>query len=48
MTKKIHKRTQMKKNDLLLLFLALFGLCVIIFALMYEFYEMYEIYARYL
>lgn len=38
----------MKKNDLLLLYLALLGLGVIVFALMYEFYEMYEIYARYL
>ena len=38
----------MKKNDLLLLYLALLGLGVIVFALMYEFYEMYEFYARYL
>lgn len=38
----------MKKNDLLLLYLALLGLGVIVFALMYELYEMYEIYARYL
>lgn len=38
----------MKKNDLLLLYLALLGLGVIVFALMYELYEMYEIYTRYL
>ena len=38
----------MKKNDLLLVYLALLGLGVIVFALMYQFYEMYEIYARYL
>lgn len=38
----------MKKNDLLLVYLALLGLGVIVFALMYELYEMYEIYARYL
>lgn len=38
----------MKKNDLLLLYLALLCVGVIVFALMYEFYEMYEIYARYL
>ena len=38
----------MKKNDLLLLYLAMLGLGVIVFALMYEVYEMYEIYARYL
>lgn len=38
----------MKKNDLLLLYLAMLGLGVIMFALMYELYEMYEIYARYL
>lgn len=37
----------MKNNDLLLLYLAMLGLGVIVFALMYEFYEMYEIYARY-
>lgn len=37
----------MKKNDLLLVYLALLGLGVIVFALMYEFYEMYEIYTRY-
>lgn len=37
----------MKKNDLLLLYLAMLGLGVIVFALMYELYEMYEIYARY-
>lgn len=37
----------MKKNDLLL-YLAMLGLGVIVFALMYELYEMYEIYARYL
>lgn len=36
----------MKKNDLLL-YLAMLGLGVIMFALMYELYEMYEIYARY-
>ena len=36
----------MKKNDLLL-YLAMLGLSVIVFALMYELYEMYEIYARY-
>lgn len=38
----------MKKNDLLLVYLAMLGLGVIVFALMYELYEMYEIYARYL
>lgn len=38
----------MKKNDLLLLYLAMLGLGVIMFTLMYELYEMYEIYARYL
>lgn len=38
----------MKKNDLLLLYLAVLGLGVIVFALMYELYELYEIYARYL
>ena len=38
----------MKNNDLLLVYLALLGLGVIVFALMYEIYEMYEIYARYL
>lgn len=38
----------MKKNDLLLLYLALLCLGVIVFTLMYELYEMYEIYARYL
>ena len=38
----------MKKNDLLLVYLALLGLGVIVFALMYELYEMYQIYARYL
>lgn len=38
----------MKKNDLLLLYLAMLGIGVIVFALMYELYEMYEIYARYL
>lgn len=38
----------MKKNDLLLLYLAMLGLGVIVFTLMYELYEMYEIYARYL
>ena len=38
----------MKKNDLLLLYLAVLGLGVIMFALMYELYELYEIYARYL
>lgn len=37
----------MKKNDLLLLYLAMLGLGVIVFALMYELYEMYEIYVRY-
>lgn len=37
----------MKKNDLLLLYLAMLGLGVIMFALMYELYEMYEIYAHY-
>lgn len=37
----------MKKNDLLLLYLAMLGLGVIMFTLMYELYEMYEIYARY-
>lgn len=37
----------MKKNDLLLLYLAMLGIGVIVFALMYELYEMYEIYARY-
>ena len=37
----------MKKNDLLL-YLAMLGLGVIVFALMYELYEMYQIYARYL
>lgn len=37
----------MKNNDLLL-YLAMLGLGVIVFALMYELYEMYEIYARYL
>lgn len=37
----------MKKNDLLL-YLAMLGLGVIVFALVYELYEMYEIYARYL
>ena len=42
------KGQQMKKNDLLLLYLAMLGLGVIVFALMYELYEMYEIYARYL
>lgn len=38
----------MKKSDLLLVYLAMLGLGVIVFALMYELYEMYEIYARYL
>lgn len=38
----------MKKNDLLLLYLAMLCVGVIVFALMYELYEMYEIYARYL
>lgn len=38
----------MKKNDLLLLYLALLCVGVIAFALMYELYEMYEIYVRYL
>lgn len=33
----------MKKIDLLLLFLALFGLCAIIFALMYEIYATYDL-----
>ena len=34
----------MGKSDLLLLFLALFGLCVIIFALMYEIYATYDLF----
>ena len=34
----------MGKIDLLLLFLALFGLCVIIFALMYEIYATYHLF----
>lgn len=34
----------MKKNDLLLLYLALFGLCVIVFALMYEIYATYDLF----
>ena len=38
----------MKKNDLLLVYLALLCVGVIVFALMYEFYDIYEIYARYL
>lgn len=37
----------MKKNDLLLLYLALLCVGVIVFPLMYELYEMYEIYERY-
>lgn len=38
----------MKKNDLLLVYLALLCVGVIVFALMYELYQMYEIYGRYL
>lgn len=38
----------MKKNDLLLLYLAILCVGVIVFALMYELYEMYEMYVRYL
>lgn len=34
----------MGKIDLLLLFIALFGLCVIIFALMYEIYATYHLF----
>ena len=37
----------MKKNDLLLVYLALLCVGVIVFALMYEFYEIYEIYEIY-
>lgn len=35
----------MQKTDLLLLLLALFGVCIIVAAIMYEIYATYELFA---